>query len=294
MHTGTIPLSVQLPLIAGRTESMARRLLRDRLGVSGLLLIAVFVIMGIGAPLLTKADPAAIDAVRRLEGPSVTHPFGTDHLGRDMFSRVTYGARWSLGIVAIATTCIVVVGVLVGTVAGYYGGWVDEVLMRVVDVMLAFPSLLLALAIAGTVGPGITGVMIGLLAVWWASYARMVRGMVLALRERDFVAAAKSLGASNGHIVLRHVLPNVFPPVLILATVEMGDLVLAIAALGFLGLGAQPPTPEWGAMINDARPFILSEPRLMVIPGLAISASVAGFNLLGDALRDVLDPRRNG
>lgn len=294
MNAGTISIGVPLPVTPGKTESVVRRLIRDRLGVSGLLLVAVFVIMGIGAPLLTNADPATIDAVRRLEGVSVSHPLGTDHLGRDMFARVTYGARWSLGIVAVATACIVLVGVIVGTVAGYYGGWVDEVLMRVVDVMLAFPSLLLALAIAGTVGPGITGIMTGLLAVWWASYARMVRGMVLTLRERDFVAAARSLGANNMHIISRHVLPNVFPPVLILATVEMGDLVLAVAALGFLGLGAQPPTPEWGAMINDARPFILSEPRLMVIPGLAISASVAGFNLLGDALRDVLDPRRYG
>lgn len=183
------------------------------------------------------------------------------------------------------------IGVAVGTAAGYFGGLVDEILMRIVDVLLAFPSLLLALAIAGTLGPGLTSVIAALVGVWWASYARIVRGLVLSLREREFITAARGLGASDIHIVRRHILPNIFAPVAILATVEMGELILAVAALGFLGLGAQPPAAEWGTMVNDARPFLLSNPRLMIYPGLAIALAVIGFNLVGDGLRDRLDPR---
>ncbi|HEX2249952.1 MAG TPA: ABC transporter permease subunit, partial [Gemmatimonadales bacterium] len=174
--------------------------------------------------------------------------------------------------------------------AGYYGRLLDEFLMRIVDVLLAFPSLVLALAIAGTLGPGIVNVMIGLICVWWVSYARIVRGMVLALRERHFIEAARCLGAGDGRIILRHIMPNILPSVVILATLEMGELILAISALNFLGLGAQPPTPEWGAMLSDGRPFLLAAPQLMIYPGLAISAAAVGFNLLGDGLRDVLDP----
>lgn len=267
------------------------RLAGDRLGLLGLCLVAVLIALSIAAPLLTSQDPSAIDAARRLEPASYLHPLGTDNLGRDVLSRLLYGSRWSLGTVAIATILILSIGVTMGTVAGYVGGVVDEIIMRIVDVLLAFPSLLLALAIVGMLGPGLFTMMIGLVSVWWASYARIVRGLVLSLRDRDYVAAARSLGANDGHIVLRHILPNVFPPVAVLATIEMGELILAVAGLGFLGLGAQPPTPEWGAMVNDGRFFLLSAPRLMIYPGIAISVAVIGFNLLGDALRDVMDPR---
>jgi len=249
------------------------------------------VVAALAAPILATHDPGVIDAVRRLDGPSQAHLLGTDNLGRDIFSRILYGSRWSLGTVAISTALIMTIGVAVGSAADYFGGVADNILMRVVDVLLAFPSLLLALAIAGIIGPGITSVVVALVSVWWASYARVVRGMVLALREREFIAAAHGLGATNSHIVLRHILPNILAPVAILATVEMGELILAVAALGFLGLGAQPPTPEWGAMVNDARPFLLSSPALTVYPGVAISLAVIGFNLLGDGLRDMLDPR---
>ena len=268
-----------------------RRLTRDRLGLLGLCLIAVLIALSIAAPLISPHDPIAIDAARRLEHASYLHPLGTDNLGRDVLSRLLYGSRWSLGTVAIATVLILSIGVAMGTVAGYVGGKVDEIIMRIVDVLLAFPSLLLALAIVGMLGPGLLTMMIGLVSVWWASYARIVRGLVLSMRDRDFVAAARSLGASDGRIVLRHILPNVLPPVAVLATIEMGELILAVAGLGFLGLGAQPPTPEWGAMVNDGRFFLLSAPRLMIYPGIAISVAVIGFNLLGDSLRDVLDPR---
>ena len=270
------------------------KLARDRLGLLGLCLITVLIVLSIAAPLVTSQDPSAIDAARRLEPASYLHPLGTDNLGRDVLSRLLYGSRWSLGTVAIATILILSIGVTMGTVAGYVGGVVDEIIMRIVDVLLAFPSLLLALAIVGMLGPGLFTMMIGLVSVWWASYARIVRGLVVSLRDRDYVAAARSLGANEGHIVFRHVLPNVLAPVAVLATIEMGELILAVAGLGFLGLGAQPPTPEWGAMVNDGRFFLLSAPRLMIYPGVAISVAVIGFNLLGDALRDVMDPRTSG
>ena len=267
------------------------RLARDRFGLLGLFLVGVLITLSIAAPLITPQDPSAIDAARRLAPASYVHPLGTDNLGRDVLSRLLYGSRWSLGTVAIATMVILSIGVTMGIVAGYVGGVVDEIIMRIVDVLLAFPSLLLALAIVGMLGPGLFTMMIGLVSVWWASYARIVRGLVLSMRDRDFVTAARSLGADDGHIVFRHILPNVLPPVAVLATIEMGELILAVAGLGFLGLGAQPPTPEWGAMVNDGRFFLLSAPRLMIYPGIAISLAVIGFNLLGDALRDVLDPR---
>lgn len=266
-------------------------LLRDRTALVGLVLVSLFAVIGCIAPLIVGHDPNLIDAVRRLEGPSRIHPFGTDNLGRDTFSRIVYGARWSLGAVAIATALIMSIGVTVGTLAGYCGGLIDDVLMRVVDVLLAFPSLLLAIAIAGMLGPGMSSVIIALVSVWWASYARIVRGMVLSIRHREFVSAAKSLGAGEIHIVFHHVLPNILAPVAILATVEMGELILAVAGLGFLGIGVQPPAPEWGTMVNDGRSYIMSAPQLMMYPGLAISLSVIGFNLLGDGLRDILDPR---
>jgi len=257
-------------------------------------LVAALVVLSLAAPLITSQDPSAIDAAKRLEYASHLHPLGTDNLGRDVLSRLLYGSRWSLGTVAIATMLILSIGVTMGMVAGYVGGAVDEIIMRIVDVLLAFPSLLLALAIVGMLGPGLLSMMIGLVSVWWASYARIVRGLVLSMRDRDYVAAARSLGANDAHIVFRHILPNVLPPVAVLATIEMGELILAVAGLGFLGLGAQPPTPEWGAMVNDGRFFLLSAPRLMIYPGIAISLAVIGFNLLGDALRDVLDPRTFG
>lgn len=272
-------------------RSVLNRLLSDPAAVLGVGTVALFAAAALAAPWLAPYDPAAVDAAARLEGPGPTHLLGTDHLGRDVLSRLLHGARWSLGTVAVATTLVLGVGVLVGGVAGYVGGAVDAVLMRAVDVLLAFPGLLLALAIAGTLGPGIWSVTVGLSAVWWVEYARIVRGIVLSLRERPFVEAARALGFSRTRILFRHVLPNVVSPVVVLATLEMGEILLAVAALNFLGLGAQPPTPEWGAMVNDARPYLLTAPGLIVYPGLAISAAVLGFNLVGDGLRDALDVR---
>jgi len=281
----------EMPFATGAWRALWRRAARDRLAMLGLGVITIFVLAALTAPLLSPHDPISVDAMRRLEGPTLEHPLGTDNLGRDLLSRLMYGSRASLGTVALATALILSIGVGVGVMAGYYGGLLDDMLMRIVDLLLGFPSLLLALAIAGTLGPGLTQVMIALVTVWWVSYARIVRGMVLGLRERDFIQAARCLGASNSRIVRRYILPNILPPIAILATLEMGELILAISGLSFLGLGAQPPAAEWGTMINDGRPFIFTAPALMIYPGLAISAVVIGFNLLGDGLRDALDPR---
>lgn len=271
-----------------------RTLLRDPLAVTGLVIVTALVAAAVLAPVLAAHDPGAVDPLDRLAPSSAEHPLGTDELGRDMLSRLLFGARWSLGIAGLATLVVTVVGVLVGLVAGFYGGLVDTLIMRVVDVLLAFPSLVLYLAIVGTLGPGVENVFLALVAISWASYARVVRGLVLSVRERPFVRASRSLGAGDGRLMVRHVLPNVVSPVIVLATLQAGGMILALAALGFFGLGAQPPTPEWGTMINQSRLFLQSAPALMVYPGLAISLAVLGLNLLGDGIRDATDPRLGG
>lgn len=268
-----------------------RRLLRDRLALAGLTIVGLLFVAAVVAPWLSPHDPTAVEPAVRLAGSSLDHPLGTDALGRDVLSRILVGARWSLGTAAVATISVVVIGVAVGLIAGFYGGIVDSVSMRVVDALLAFPALLLTLAIVGTIGPGLRGVFLGLIAVAWTDYARVVRGSVLAIREREYVEAARASGVPDRRLLLRHVMPGVVSPVLVLATLEMGQLVLALSGLSFLGLGAQPPTPEWGAMLNDGRTYFLTAPHLMLYPGIAITLAVLGLNLLGDGLRDVLDPR---
>ncbi len=289
-HDPAIRLDAADVVLAPR-GSLLRRLLHDRLAMTGLFLVSLFALAAVFAPLLAPYDPSAVDATNRLEGSSWSHLLGTDQLGRDTFSRLLFGARWSLGTAVAATAIIITIGVVVGTVSGYYGGRLDTVLMRVVDVLLAFPSLVLYLAIVGTLGPGLKNVMIALVVITWDEYARVVRGLVLALRERGFVRASLALGARDGRLMVRHVLPNVVPPVVVLASIQTGRLILVLAALGFFGLGVTPPTPEWGSMINQSRLFLQTSPALMIWPGLAISLTVIGLNLLGDGLRDVLDPR---
>lgn len=268
-----------------------RTLLRDPLAAFGLVLVVSLTLAAVFAPVLAPHDPGAVDATVRLAGSSAEHPLGTDELGRDVLSRLLFGARWSLGIAFLATAVVTVVGVFVGLVAGYFGGLLDSLIMRVVDVLLAFPSLLLYLAIVGTLGPGVRNVFLALIAISWAEYARIVRGLVVSARRRDYVMAAIAIGASSQRVMLKHILPNVISPVVVLASLKVGGVILALSALGFFGLGAQPPTPEWGTMINQSRLFLQSTPTLMAYPGLAISLAVLGFNLLGDGLRDALDPR---
>jgi peptide/nickel transport system permease protein len=270
---------------------LLRRLMRDRAAVAGLVVLVAFVGTALAAPVLAPYDPTEVDARSILAPSSAEHWLGTDNLGRDVLSRLIFGARWTLGTAFVAALCIVAIGVSVGLVAGYFGGLIDDVLMRIVDVLLAFPSLVLALAIVGTLGPSLTNVMIGMIAVWWVDYARVIRGLTVSVREREYVAAAHCCGAPAGHVILRHLLPNVIPSVILLATLEFGALMLAISGLSFLGLGAQPPTPEWGTMLNNGRAFFQRAPQLMLYPGLAITLTVVACNLVGDGLRDVLDPR---
>jgi peptide/nickel transport system permease protein len=269
-----------------------RSALRDRSSLAGLVILGIFATAAIFAPLIAPYDPAEMDPLANLAGPSADHWLGTDNLGRDLFSRIVHGARWSLGAAALAATGIVVLGLTVGILAGYVGGLVDDLLMRLVDVLLAFPSMILALAIVGMMGPSLTNVLIGMVAVWWVDYARVVRGLTLKVVQNDYVLSAHSCGCGRGRMIFRHILPNVIPSVIVLATLELGSLMLAISGLSFLGLGAQPPTPEWGTMLNDGRLFFLNAPQLMMYPGIAITLVVLGCNLLGDGLRDALDPRQ--
>ena len=272
-------------------EGVLRQLARDRAAVVGLVIIVLLAALALAAPLIAPHDPAVQHLHERLAAPNLTFPLGTDNLGRCLLSRLLYGARVSLTAATAASVLVLLIGVSAGAIAGYAGGWMDMAIMRLVDLLLAFPLLVLALAITGFIGVGMGSVLVGVVSVWWASYARIVRGLVLSLRERPFVEAARAMGASPARIVIRHLLPNVLPPIIVLATLEMGSLLLVISGLNFLGLGVQPPTPEWGAMLNDGRPFLRSAPQLMIYPGLAISLAVMGFNLLGDGLRDRLDPR---
>ncbi|MGQ0744888.1 MAG: ABC transporter permease [Acidimicrobiales bacterium] len=263
------------------------------MGVSawvGAAVVAGFALVAILAPALAPHDPLEITR-DRLASPSFSHPLGTDVLGRDLLSRVIHGARASMGAAALAGVLVITIGVGVGTAAGVFGGWIDAVLMRLVDVLLALPGLVIAFAIAGLVEPSLWAVLLGLVSVWWVSYARIVRTLVIGVKDKAYISAARSAGAGRWRLIRRHVLPNVAPSIVVLATLRMGRLLLAIAGLSFLGLGAQPPTPEWGAMLNEARPAFPSFPHAFLAPGLAITGLVLGINLLGEGLRDALDPR---
>lgn len=277
-------------LVAGR-RGVFSSLRRDRAALVGFIVVVVIVLLALAAPIIAPHDPAAQHPAQRLASTSLTFPLGTDNLGRCLFSRLLYGARVSLATAGAASLLVLFIGVSLGAAAGYAGGWIDMVIMRVVDLLLAFPLLVLALAITGFIGVGMGSVLVGVVSVWWASYARIVRGLMLSLRERPFIEAARSAGAGHLRIVIRHLIPNLISPIIVLATLEVGGLILAISGLNFLGLGAQPPTPELGAMLNDGRPFLRSAPQLMIYPGLLISLTVLGFNLLGDGIRDALDPR---
>lgn len=257
--------------------------------------IVVFLTVGaVCAPLIAPSDPTAIHVEDRLQPPSIEHPMGTDQLGRDLFTRVLYGARISLQVSVVVVVLTLLIGGVVGLIAGYAGGWVDEGLMRLVDLLIAFPGLLFALVIAAVLGPSLMNIMIALSAVGWTEYARIIRGSVLSVKEDEFVKAAQIMGASRTRIIARHLVPNVVSPIVVLATMNMATVVLGTAALSFLGLGAQPPTPEWGNMLANSRDTLMTAWWVSTFPGLAIMLTVLGFNLLGDGLRDVLDPRDVG
>ncbi len=270
---------------------MFRRFGKERTAVAGVVIIVVFVLMAVLAPFITSYGPLQQNIPASLAPPSAEHIFGADKLGRDIFTRMVYGARISLavglGVVLLAS----VFGTLVGMVAGYLGGWWDEAIMRVTDIFFAFPSLILAMAIAGALGPSLRNALIAVAAVSWPVYARLMRGQVLVLRERDFVQAALSIGTGHRMILVRHLFPNTLSPLLVQASFDMGTTILSVAGLSFIGFGAQPPTPEWGVMISEGRNYITTQWWLTFYPAMAMLLAVAGFNLVGDGLRDVLDPR---
>jgi peptide/nickel transport system permease protein len=262
------------------------------LAMAGLAIIVALLLVAILSPLLAPGTPYGQDLVNRLLPPSGDHWFGTDQLGRDIYTRVIHGAHLTLIIVVLVAILAAPAGLLIGTIAGYSGGIVDTVLMRITDVFLAFPRLVLALAFVAALGPGIENAVIAIALTSWPPYARVARAETLALRSSDFIAAARLQGASPGRIVLRHIVPLCLSSVIIRVTLDMAGIILTAAGLGFLGLGAQPPLPEWGAMVAAGRDFILEQWWVATIPGIAIFIVSLGFNLLGDGLRDVLDPKQ--
>lgn len=273
---------------------MLRAFRRDPLAVASLVVILLFILGAVFAPLLTpypeqgRGDP---NIMEKFQPPSRAHPLGTDYLGRDVWARILFGGRSSLSIGFLVVIVAIAIGIPLGAIAGYYGGWIDDVIMRITDMFLAFPPLLLAIAIAAALGASFTNAMIAIAFTWWPWYARLVRAQTLSLRELYFIEAARSIGVSDWAIIVHHVLPNVFTPVLVQATMDIGSAILTGAAISFVGLGVQPPTPDWGKMISTGRIYFIERPWFAGSAGAAIFLVTLAFNLLGDAVRDVTDPR---
>lgn len=265
---------------------------RQPLAVIGLALLILFSAMAVFAPLLAPADPSALDLAHRLAPPSFAHWLGTDELGRDILSRVVWGARLSLTVAVSVVALSFVLGLILGGLAGYYGGWIDVTVNTfLMNAFLSLPGILLAIAFVAFLGPGLLNLILALSIGGWVGYARLVRAQVLAVREREFVEAARAIGAGDLRIFVRHILPNILQPLIVQAAIGMAGAVLAEATLSFLGLGVPPPAASWGTMLNDARPFLFDAPHLVVFPAIAVMLCVLSFNFLGDALRDYLDPR---
>lgn len=282
------------PPLPGRslTGEAVRRLRRDRMAIAGGLFLLIVALISLLAPLIAPMDPTTVDLSLRLQPPGTPgYPLGTDHVGRDILSRLIWGGRISLLIGFSAVMLAMVLGVFIGLVAGYFGGRLDSLIMRFIDILMAFPAILLAITIVASLGPGLRNSMIAISIVGIPFYVRIVRGSVLSLREQEFIHAAQLVGASHSRILLRHVLPNTLAPLIVASTLDVGFFIMAAAGLSFLGLGAQPPTPEWGVMLSEGRQFIRNAPHLSIIPGTAIFLVVLALNFLGDGLRDALDPR---
>jgi peptide/nickel transport system permease protein len=267
-------------------------ILRNRLAVIGLFFITIWTLFALVAPLISPHSPTDTDTISKLQGPTASHWLGTDNYGRDILSRILYGARISIWTGLIGVGISFVIGVPLGAIAAFYGGKIGDFIMRCMDVLLAFPSLILAMAIAASLGPGLTSAMIAVGIVGIPEFARLMYGQTITLKEKEFVEASKAIGVKDTTILFRHIFPNALGPILVHATLSMGFAILVASSLSFLGLGIQPPTPEWGAMISEGREYIITgQWWLVTFPGLAIATSILGFNLLGDGLRDVLDPR---
>jgi peptide/nickel transport system permease protein len=268
-----------------------KRLLRNFAFTAGALLTILLLLVAIAAPLLAPFDPDAQDTIRRLEPPSRHHPLGLDDLGRDVLSRIIFGARVSLRVGFSVVFIASAIGIALGAIAGYFGGAADVAIMRVCDILLAFPGILLAIALVAVLGPSLNNVILALATIGWVGYARLVRGQVLKVREMEYVTAAKALGARSPRVIVLHVLPNVINPVIVMATLGLAGAILSEAALSFLGLGVQPPTPSWGAMLTSGRRYLGLANHLAIYPGIAIMLAVMGLNFLGDGLIDALDPK---
>jgi peptide/nickel transport system permease protein len=278
-------------LITSRRPRLWRVILRNPLATAGAVVVALWLLLAVAAPLVTPYDPiTSQDAYNTLAAPSAHHLLGTDDTGRDVFSRVAFGGRASLGVGVVVVACGMLLGLLLGGVSGFVGRGVDEVIMRLTDIFLAFPIIVLAMAISAALGPSLLNAMIAMIIVWWPTYARVVRGLVLELKEREFVTAARAVGVSEWRILWRTVIPNTIGPVIVLSTLDIGNAILTVAGLSFIGFGVPPPNPEWGAMISDAQKYP-DQWWLSVFPGVAIFTAIMGFNFFGDAIRDALDPR---
>jgi len=271
-----------------------RRLRSSNLARVGIGIVGFFILVALLAPVIAPYNPLDQTLVMRLKPPSMQHLFGTDHLGRDVLSRVAYGARISLQVGMVSVVLGLSIGTLLGLLSGYAASWVDSVIMRAMDIMLAFPTVLLAIAIVAARGPGLFNTMIAVGVVAIPVYARIARGTVVSVKEREYILAARALGAGAPRIVIRHILPNCLSPIIVQATLGFATAVISAAALGFLGLGAQPPEPEWGAMLADSYSYLVNAPWALFFPSGAIMLTVLGFNLLGDGLRDALDPQTRG
>ena len=290
---------VQLEAPSGLWSEAWRRLRRNPGAIAGFVIVGLLFLVAIFAPVIATESPRSGDLSRLggscCPGPSAEHPFGIDQLGRDVFSRVVYGARYSLIIGIVATAVGLTFGLLIGGIAGFMGGWVDSVLMRLMDIMLAIPGLLLAIGLVAVLGPGLVQIMVAVGATQVPIFARLLRGSVLAQRETDFVLAARSVGVRGRAVLFSHVLPNSVSPMIVQGTLALATAIIDVAALGFLGLGPQDPsTPEWGTMLTDTTRYLQTAPHLALIPGAAIVISVLGFNLIGDGLREALDPKFRG
>jgi len=266
---------------------------KNPLGMGGIAIVLLLVLIALLARWISPfpQDMVETHIEEAFQPPNLDHPFGTDDLGRDVLSRVIYGSRISLEVGVLAIGLALLIGVPLGVIAGFSGGWLDEVIMRITDTFLSFPSLLLAMAISAVLGPNLQNAMIAIAISWWPWYTRLLRSEAISIKERDYVAAAKSMGCSELRVIFRHVLPNSLTPIIIQASMDFGSVVLACASLSFIGLGAQPPTPEWGLMISTSRTFFLTHWWIVTFPGIAIFIAVLSFNLVGDGLREILDPR---
>jgi peptide/nickel transport system permease protein len=275
-----------------RARALARLARRNRLAVLAAVTLVAAIGLALAAPWLPLLDPDAVDTVKRL-GPPLTpgHPLGTDEFGRDLLARLVWGARVSLLAGVGTAAAAMLVGVALGILGGFYTGWIENLVMRLTDILMAFPYILLAIAIVAGLGPGLRNAMIAIAIVGFPIYTRLVRGIVLSLRAREFVEAARALGASDGVVLRRHVLPHLLSPVIVAFSLDVGAKILATAGLSFLGLGTQPPTADWGSMLATGRQFVILRPHVVLLPGLAIFVIVLALNLVGDALRDLLDPR---